>query len=98
MRIELYGFPGCPNTTPMRESLRAALTELGGVPFTEVNLESLPASDLRRGWPAPSVVIDGSDLFGMAPPTTATMSCRFFPEGLPDAACIAARLRLSRSC
>lgn len=94
MNIELLGFPNCPNTPSMRENLRAALTSVGGgLTFQDVNQESLPESDIRRGWPTPTVLVNGADLFGMAPPSAPSMGCRVYAGGVPDAASIASRLR-----
>lgn len=94
MQIELLGFPDCPNTPAMRENLTAALKNLGGgLTFTDTNQEALPEHDLRRGWPTPTVLVNGADLFGMAPPTAPSMGCRMYPGGVPDAATIADRLR-----
>jgi hypothetical protein len=94
MQIELLGFPGCPNTPAMRANLTAALKNLGGgLTFTDTNQEALPEHDLRRGWPTPTVLVSGADLFGMAPPTAPSMGCRMYPGGVPDPATIAVRLR-----
>lgn len=94
MKIELLGFPGCPNTPVMRDHLSAALASLGGsLGFDDINQEALASDDLRRGWPTPTVLVDGADLFGMAAPTNPTMSCRMYSGGVPSADSIAARLR-----
>ncbi len=94
MDVELLGFPDCPNTPVMRENLRDALESVGGgLTFRDVNQESLPESDIRRGWPSPTVLVNDADLFGMAPPATPSMSCRTYPGGVPDADSMAARLR-----
>jgi hypothetical protein len=58
-----------------------------------VNQETLDESDVRRGWPAPTVLIEGMDLFGSAPPQTTSMGCRTYAEGVPDVATIAQQLR-----
>jgi hypothetical protein len=93
MRIELLGFLSCPNTPAMRENLRAALALIGrGSTFADVNQEGLPASDLRRGWPTPTVLIDGADLFGMTPPSAPSLGCRVYTGGVPGVAEIAERL------
>lgn len=94
MNIELLGFPNCPNTPAMRENLRAALEAIGGgLTFQDVNQEVLPETDIRRGWPTPTVLVNGADLFGTAPPSAPLMGCRMYPGGVPDAASIASRLR-----
>ena len=94
MKIELLGFPGCPNTPHMRANLAAALQQLGaGAAFTDTNQESLPESDIRRGWPTPTVLVNGKDLFGMAPPSAPSMGCRVYAGGVPTGAEIAERVR-----
>jgi hypothetical protein len=94
MRIELLGFPNCPNTPAMRENLRVALMSMGGgLTFADVNQEALPESDIRRGWPTPTVLVNDADLFGMAPPSSPTMGCRMYAEGIPSAESIAEHLR-----
>jgi hypothetical protein len=37
--------------------------------------------------------VNGVDLFGMAPPTTPSMGCRMYEDGVPSADTIAARVR-----
>ena len=97
MNIELLGFPDCPNTPAMREKLSAALKSVGGgLTFRDVNQEALPESDIRRGWPTPTVLVNGADLFGMAPPSAPAMGCRIYTGGMPDAASIALRLKAWR--
>ncbi len=94
MKIELLGFPDCPNTPAMRENLKTALKSLGsGLAFDEVDQEALPSNDLRRGWPTPTVLVNSADLFGLPPPSTPAMTCRLYAEGVPSADEIASRLR-----
>lgn len=92
--IELLGFPGCPNTPAMRENLRAALRSIGGdARFLDTDQEALPPGDLRRGWPTPTILVNGADLFGLPAPTAPSMGCRVYDGGVPGAAEIAAALR-----
>jgi hypothetical protein len=93
-RIELLGFPDCPNTPELRDNLEAALSAMGkGWTYTETNQEQLPESDLRRGWPTPTILVNGRDLFGMPAPTAPSMGCRMYAGGVPDAQTIAAWLK-----
>lgn len=61
---------GCVNTARMRENLDAALRALNATTtYTVVALESLPADDVRTGYPTPTVLYENRDLFGFPPPT-----------------------------
>jgi hypothetical protein len=60
---------GCILTDQMRGNLDAALDKLGrGGAYQVIDLASLPADDPRRGYPTPTILLDGRDLFGMLPP------------------------------
>jgi hypothetical protein len=93
-KIELLGFPDCPNTPELRDNLKSALDSMGnGWTFADTNQEALPEGDLRRGWPTPTILVNERDLFGMPAPTAPSMGCRMYPGGVPDAETIARRLR-----
>ena len=91
-RVEFLGFPGCPNTPELRNNLRAALADLGSPEFLDTDQSALPESDPRRGWPAPTILVDGRDLFGMPAPESASMGCRMYHDGVPSEAKILASL------
>jgi hypothetical protein len=94
IKIELLGFPGCPNTPKMRGNLASALKLLGGgLTIQDVNLQSLSETDGRRGWAAPTVLVNGEDLFGSAAASGMSMGCRLYAGGVPDARQIAERLQ-----
>lgn len=94
MRIELLGFPGCPHTPAMRANLRTAMTSVGlDLTFEEENQEELDSGDARRGWPAPTLLVNGRDLFGMTAPA-GSMGCRVYEGGVPSPERIAERLRI----
>lgn len=40
----------------------------------------------RRGWPAPTVLVDGKDLSGMSEPQGVAMACRTYEGGTPSEA------------
>lgn len=93
-RIQLLSFPGCPNTPIMRTSLEEAIRSVGwAATIEEVNVESLPPSDVRCGYGVPTVLVNGSDLLGAPAPTSTMLNCRAFPDGVPPAAVLAARLK-----
>ncbi|MBL8765166.1 MAG: hypothetical protein JNM07_12945 [Phycisphaerae bacterium] len=92
--IELLGFPGCPNTPAMRANLKAALTAVGkGWTVKDTNQEQLPEGDLRRGYPTPTILVNGRDLYGLPVPTAPGMGCRLYAGGVPDVQDIASKLK-----
>ena len=91
--IELLSFADCPNTPVLRAARGNAWALPGrGWTFTETNQERLPESDIRRGYPTPTVLVNQRDLFGLPEPTTTSLSCRVYPGGVPDATAVAAQL------
>ena len=67
--IEFLTRSGCVQTEAMRERTETAI-KLLALPnqYTVVDLDTLPANDVRRAYPTPTVLIGGVDLFGMAEP------------------------------
>ena len=64
---------GCVNTDTMRQRLDEALRALdwpGTYPL--INVDTLPAAHVWRGYGTPTIVYRGQDLFGMPAPTVAT--------------------------
>jgi hypothetical protein len=77
----------------MRANLAAALESIGrGWAFVEVDQQSLPEGDVRRGYPAPTVLVNGRDLYGLPVPGATSMGCRLYPGGVPSARDIEAKL------
>lgn len=92
--IELLGFPDCPNTPAMRANLRAALASIGsGWTFADTDQEKLPESDIRRGYPTPTILVNDRDLYGLPVPAAPSMGCRMYPGGVPGADDIAEKLK-----
>ena len=80
--IEVLGFKGCPNTPTILANTKAAVARLGlDASVAYIDQERLPEGDTRRGWPTPTVLVNGRDLFGMPAPTSAAMGCRMYPGG-----------------
>jgi hypothetical protein len=98
MKIELLGFGGCANTPRMRANIVAALAQFGHVPLlTEVDQDALPDGDARRGYPAPTLLVNGRDLYGLPVPTRPAKGCRLYPDGVPAREQLVARLAAALS-
>ena len=79
--IEYLGFEGCPNTPQLLGRLHAALPD---ATIIEVDLMKLNKGDPRLGWGAPTILVNGADLFGVKPSKGGSVSCRNWNNGLPD--------------
>ena len=78
--VEFLGFEGCPNTPELRE--RFALAQ-PSVQIIDVDLMVLDDEDTRLRWGAPTILVDGVDLFGMPPNENGSVSCRNWSNGIP---------------
>ena len=79
--IEYLGFEECPNTTQLRQRLKAALPN---ATIIEVDLMKLSSGDPRLSWGAPTILVDGKDLFGLQAVDGGSVSCRNWSARLPE--------------
>lgn len=67
--IVLLTRAGCVNTETMRANLEMAARALTPpAQFAVVDLDTLPADDIRRGYPTPTLLFANRDVFGLAVP------------------------------
>jgi hypothetical protein len=67
--IVLLTRAGCADTEVMRSNLATAAGALTPVAaFTVVDLDTLPADDIRRGYPTPTLLVANRDVFGLPVP------------------------------
>lgn len=68
--IEFLTRSGCVQTTLMRGRLDEAIeASARSITYTVVDLDTLPAMDMRKAYPTPTVLVGGVDMFGMTQPT-----------------------------
>ena len=97
MKIEFLGMvDGCPNTPKMWASLQKAMRELKlNIPIDSLDLNELSKKqDVRVGYGAPTILVNGKDLFGAPLPTTFDPACRYYRGGVPGTKEIVAKLKL----
>ena len=69
-RIVFLTREGCVNTPVMRRRLDAALKSLDPAgSYDMIDQGTLPYADARRGYPTPTILMDGADLFELPKPT-----------------------------
>jgi len=79
--IEFLGFEGCPNTPILKQRLHEASPNTLVI---EIDLMQLKTGDPRLGWGAPTILINGTDLFDVPPTQGGNVSCRNWSKGLPE--------------
>lgn len=91
-RAHLLYFDGCPNVNKTRENLKLALAQAGfkADGWDEVNLEDPRTPNSWRGFPSPTVLINGRDVVTGARSASGTSACRF--GGAPSTELIRAKL------
>jgi hypothetical protein len=68
--IVLLARAGCADSGTMRANLEVAARALTPpAAFTVVDLDTVPADDIRRGYPTPTLLFANRDVFGLAVPT-----------------------------
>lgn len=82
--IEVQFFEGCPNVPKALELVKKYQHEHPEITviFTQVEDDEQATRIGFRG--SPTILIDGKDLFDQPIPDKPSMSCRFYPNGLPD--------------
>ena len=67
--IEFLTRSGCVQTKVMRDRVEGVRKDLAlPNPYSVVDLDTLLATDVRRAYPTPTVLLGGADLFGMEEP------------------------------
>lgn len=90
--IRLLYFKGCPNIEQARANLRAALTRAGlAARWEETDLEAGDCPGDWKGFPSPTILVDGAEIVTGSRAQSGTSSCRF--GGAPSVELIARALR-----
>lgn len=91
MKIEVISFRGCPHAEQARVNVREAISTAGiAVSVVEWDRDEAGAPPYVRGYPSPTVLVDGRDVSGDAG-TSDHASCR--TAGAPSAESILQALR-----
>lgn len=76
-KIRLLYFEDCPNVEQARENLREALSHAGlAQRWDETDIRSSDCPDRWKGFPSPTVLVDGTDIVSGAEAQSGSSSCR----------------------
>ena len=86
VRLEFQYFEDCPHHDSMRKNLYLALQGIeNDVELTEVQVVDADTAARLGFRGSPTLLINGEDVEGMPAPEEASLSCRFYPNGIPSA-------------
>lgn len=96
MKLQFLSMQNCPNVSPVWESLQSAMKELHlHQPIEQLDINILSEKkDKRAGYGSPTILVNGKDLFDSPLLETYNPSCRYYPDGVPDANTIISKLKL----
>jgi hypothetical protein len=85
IEIIVQHFHGCPNGPKLIENVKTAVKQFGDdIVYSEqiIDTPELAVTYKFRG--SPTLLINGEDFEGREIPDEISLSCRFYPGGLPD--------------
>lgn len=83
MLVQVLYFLGCPNSQVMINNVRKALEGLDGVEYEEILIQTPNEAQRFNFLGSPTLLIDGKDFEDLAKPEQISLSCRFYPNGIP---------------
>lgn len=87
--LEYQYFEGCLNHKKMDENLQAAIIGLEGeIDLVKVFVEDEEIAQKIGFRGSPTLLINGEDIEGIQAPEFPSLSCRFYPEGIPSSEAI----------
>ena len=85
LKLEYQYFEGCPNHIQMENNLKEALKGLEShVQINYILVETLEIAKETAFRGSPTLLIDGVDVEDMPAPATPSLSCRYYPNGVPS--------------
>jgi hypothetical protein len=97
--LEFVASPVCVYAPTLMVNLNDALRILDWRDdYRFIDTDALPETDPRRGYPSPTLLWNGTEIFGAPEPTPPfKMHSRAYEDGVPSAATLVARLRQLRA-
>ncbi|MCH7826916.1 MAG: DUF2703 domain-containing protein [Bacteroidetes bacterium] len=85
IKIEVQYFNGCPNSAEMISRVKEAIENKNElVDYKEILVEDNELAEQIKFRGSPTVLINGYDLEGREEPSSASLNCRVYENGLPE--------------
>lgn len=85
VKIEIQYFTGCPNSEKAMEMVRRFVAESElQINYEEILVETQKDAEKYKFRGSPTILINGKDIVGLEESKTPSLSCRYYPNGLPN--------------
>jgi hypothetical protein len=83
--LQIQHSPGCPNSPEMIRRVKEAISVIEGeIEYQEVLVETNELAEKVKFRGSPTLLINGEDFEGAEEPESASLSCRYYHNGLPS--------------
>ncbi|MDP2303209.1 MAG: DUF2703 domain-containing protein [Ignavibacteria bacterium] len=94
VKIEIQYFNGCPNSQTMIDRVKEAITNSKiKIDYKEILVESSEYADKIKFRGSPTLLINNIDFEELPEPVQGSLSCRYYPNGIPDMQLILKRIK-----
>lgn len=83
--LEFQHFHGCPNGPKLLKNVKKAIEGIPDVKLVETIVDTDEKAKKLKFRGSPTLLINGNDLEGLEAPENPSLTCRFYPKGLPTA-------------
>lgn len=83
--LEFHHFHGCPNGPKLLKNIKKAIEGIPDVKLVETIVDTDEKAKKLKFRGSPTLLINGNDLEGLEAPENPSLTCRFYPKGLPTA-------------
>lgn len=85
MKIEIQYFTGCPNSQKMIQKVKNAIDKISfDINYKETLVETPEEADRLKFRGSPTLLINGEDFENLPEPEKGNLSCRYYPNGVPE--------------
>lgn len=85
LKVEIQYFTGCPNSQKMIGRVKYAVEQTSlEINYIETLVETPEEADRLKFRRSPTLLIDGKDFENLPEPEKGSLSCRYYPNGLPE--------------
>lgn len=85
MKIEFQHFPGCPNSPILLKRVKEVISDYCNIEFEEVIVDTNEKAEKLKFRGSPTLLINGVDYEDREEPISASLNCRVYQNGLPEA-------------